>query len=306
MSPRPTLNTAQSDPAAYRSPGSRSRVHTCLAPSKSQSDSFGGTPQGHQTLRGAGWLALARRAPAGGRYNAQAGLRAGRRVRRRLPDAAPGAQHDRPAEPTPRRSCPGRRPGTGSGMDQCTAVASPSSSWARSQTVITRSPSYRTSLMCRGRSRGSGRRWRPAAAMAPGSIAAAGWVPAETAGTVLAWRHSAAARWERAELAVHTNSTRSAVAGRRGGQRVQGAGDQLQVGAAPVAFRPAAGDDPGLFQHVHVVREQVGRHGQHGSQLGGGRVPGQQRVGDPQPGRVGQRGVQDGAPGQVRGSISSH
>ena len=40
--------------------------------------------------------------------------------------------------------------------------------------------------MCRGRSRGSGSRWRPAAATAPGSIAAAGWVPADTAGTVLA------------------------------------------------------------------------------------------------------------------------
>ena len=36
---------------------------------------------------------------------------------------------------------PGSPAGTGSGMDQCTAVASPSSSWARSHTVITRSPS---------------------------------------------------------------------------------------------------------------------------------------------------------------------
>ena len=57
---------------------------------------------------------------------------------------------------------------------------------------------------------GSGRRCRPAAAIAPGSIAAAGWVPADTAGTALALRHSAAARCERAELAVHTNSTRAA------------------------------------------------------------------------------------------------
>ena len=106
--------------------------------------------------------------------------------------------------------------GTGSGMDQCTAVASASSSWARSHTVITRSPCCRTSLMWRGRSRGSGRRWRPAAAIAPGSIAAAGRVPADTAGTLLVWRHSAAARCERAELAVHTNSTRSAA--RAGGR----------------------------------------------------------------------------------------
>ena len=64
--------------------------------------------------------------------------------------------------------------GTGSGTDQCDGGLTASSSWARSQTVMTRSPSCRTSLMWRGRSRGSGRRWRPAAAMAPGSIAAAG------------------------------------------------------------------------------------------------------------------------------------
>ena len=64
--------------------------------------------------------------------------------------------------------------------------------------------------MWRGRSRGSGRRWRRAAAIAPGSIRAAGWVPADAAGTVLARRHSAAARCERAELAVHTNRTRRA------------------------------------------------------------------------------------------------
>ena len=119
--------------------------------------------------------------------------------------------------------------------------------------------------------------WRRAAAIAPGSIRAAGWVPADTAGTVLARRHSAAARCERAELAVHTNSTRGAARDGRGGQRVQRAGDQLQVGAAAVAFGPAAGDDPGLFQHVQVMGEQVGRHGQHGGQLGRRCVPGQQR-----------------------------
>ena len=70
--------------------------------------------------------------------------------------------------------------------------------------------------MCRGRRRRSGRWWRPAAAIAPGSIAAAGRVPAEAAGISLARRHSAAARCERAELAVHTNSTRRAV--RAGGR----------------------------------------------------------------------------------------
>ena len=38
---------------------------------------------------------------------------------------------------------PGSPKGTGSGMDQCTAAASVSSSWARSQTVTTRSPWFR-------------------------------------------------------------------------------------------------------------------------------------------------------------------
>ncbi len=71
--------------------------------------------------------------------------------------------------------------------------------------------------MWRGRRRRSGRWCRPAAAIAPAAIAAAGWVPAEAAGTVLARRHSAAARCERAEFAVHTNSTRRAV---RAGGRV--------------------------------------------------------------------------------------
>ncbi len=92
----------------------------------------------------------------------------------------------------------------------------------------------------------------------------------------------------------------------RGGQRVQRAGDQLQVGAAAVALGPAPGDDPGLLQHVQVVGEQVGRHGQHGGQLGRRRVPGQQGVGDLQPRRVGQRRVHSRPPGQIRGSLSSH
>jgi hypothetical protein len=38
-----------------------------------------------------------------------------------------------------------------------------------------------------------------------------GRVPADAAGTLLARRHSAAARCERAELAVHTNNTRRAL-----------------------------------------------------------------------------------------------
>ncbi len=65
-------------------------------------------------------------------------------------------------------------------------------------------------------------------------------------------------------------------AGWRRSQRAQGAGgawDKPQVGTAAIALGPAAADDSGLLQHVQVVRQQVGRHGQHGRQLGRGRVP---------------------------------
>jgi hypothetical protein len=45
-----------------------------------------------------------------------------------------------------------------------------------------------------------------------------GWVPAEVAGVLLSWFQMAAASWERAEFAVHTNSTRGP-AGRLSGMR---------------------------------------------------------------------------------------
>jgi Major intrinsic protein len=86
--------------------------------------------------------------------------------------------------------------------------------------------------MCRGRSRGSARRWRSAAATAPGSIAAAGCVPADIAGTLLARRQSAAARCERAELAVHTNSTRIFALARSGRSRAAPAAVGAYIGAA--------------------------------------------------------------------------
>ncbi len=39
-------------------------------------------------------------------------------------------------------------------------------------------------------------------------MVSAGWVPAEVAGMSLAWVQRAAASWERAVLAVQTNTTR--------------------------------------------------------------------------------------------------
>jgi hypothetical protein len=102
------------------------------------------------------------------------------RFRRRWPG---GARTDRcggSARPVPRRSwpVPGRdrdRPAYSGQFAELLMgqVADPDD----------QVPSYRTSLTCLGRSRGSGSLCRCAAAIAPGSIAAAGWVPADATGT---------------------------------------------------------------------------------------------------------------------------
>ena len=97
--------------------------------------------------------------------------------------------------------------GTGSGTDQSTAAWPPSSSRATSHTVITRSPSSSTSLMGRGRSRGSGGRYH-GRRRSRRDRSVRRLVPAETAPGRRWPGADAAARCERAELAVHTNSTR--------------------------------------------------------------------------------------------------
>ena len=220
-------------------------------------------------------------------------------VRRRRPGAARAVRRGRSSWVRAVSKLAGSPAGTGSGTDQCSAAARPSSSWARSHTVMTRSSSCWTSPMWRGRSRGSGRRCRAAAAIAPGSIAGRRVRPGRCRrdGAGPAPQRGGQVRAGRVGGAHEQHPPRGP--GRRGGQGVQGAGDQLQVGAAAVALGAAAGDDPGLLQHVQVVGEQVGRHAQHRGQLGRRGVPGEQRVGDLQPGRVGQRRMHGGAPGQV-------
>src|SRR5690625_714372 len=105
---------------------------------------------------------------------------------------------------------------TGSGTDQWMSIGVVSSSWALSHTLMTRSPALSTPSTCWGATRGRSRRWRRATSRASGWIWSAGWVPAEVTGTALARRHSAAARWERAELRVQTNTTRATARWSRG------------------------------------------------------------------------------------------
>ena len=147
--------------------------------------------------------------------------------------------------------------------DQCTAAWPPSSSRARSHTVTTRSPSPWTSLMCRGRSRGSGSRWRRAAAIAPGSIAGPGWVPADAAGTAAgpAPQRGGQVRARRVGGAHEQHPPRRtgpAAWPPSPGRRESAAG--RSAGGRP---RTGGGDHPGLLQHVQMVRQQVRRHRQH-------------------------------------------
>ncbi len=97
---------------------------------------------------------------------------------------------------------------TGSGTDQCIRPRPPSSSWAESQTVITQSSATSTWSTARGLRARRATPWRAAVAIAPGSMAAAGCVPADATGTALHRCQRAVANWERAELPVHTKTTR--------------------------------------------------------------------------------------------------
>ena len=78
---------------------------------------------------------------------------------------------------------------------------------------------------------------------------------------VLSWFQVAAASWDRAELAVHTNTTR-----RRGDRRMSGEGGgpddgmvtaQLDVAAAAVSFGTDSPDDRGFFEDPQVVGQQI-------------------------------------------------
>ena len=131
-----------------------------------------------------------------------------------------------------RRRAPGRGSTSAASRDRGS-----SSSWARSQTVTTRGGSVATASSGRGRARPRRSSCRWAAFTAPGSTAAAGWVPAEPAGRPVASRHSAAASWERAELAVQTNRASPSSTGRDGASPSRASTRRLHVAAAAVAAR---------------------------------------------------------------------
>ena len=232
-----------------------------------------------------GQLPAASRAPGPGVTRP---ARLARGIAARLRDAARGARCDRSAPRAPCRSCRGRRPGPGPGRTSAPLPAAQLlvSQVAHCDNEVTVVPDVadvpgphpgQRQLMTLG----GGYRAR----VDRGGRA----VPADTAGTLLAWRHSAAARCERAELAVHTNSTRRSGARRAAGRAIPGRPVSAagRCGAGPL--RPAPGDESGLLQHAQVMRKQVRRHREHSRQLQGGRVARAQRVGDEQPGRVGQR-----------------
>ena len=76
-------------------------------------------------------------------------------------------------------------------------------------------------------------------------------------------------------------------AGLSADERIERARYQLHVTAAAVPFRTAAGEQPGLLEHMQMVGEQVGRHREHVRQVRRGDVAESEGVGDQQPGRVG-------------------
>jgi hypothetical protein len=69
--------------------------------------------------------------------------------------------------------------------------------------------------------------------------------------------HSAAANWERAELWVHTNTTRGAVRRQAGMRSFRALAFQAQVSAPMVPLGPHPLDHSGLVGQLHVVRQQV-------------------------------------------------
>ena len=89
-------------------------------------------------------------------------------------------------------------------------------------------------------------------------------------------------------------------------QRVERAGRECQVGAAPVCLRAVPGQHTDPLQGADMVGEQVRRHVEQTLQLGRGRLTQQERVDDGQPAGFAQGGVHCGAPHQPTIPLSLH
>jgi hypothetical protein len=143
--------------------------------------------------------------------------------------------------------------------------------------------------------------WRRAVLRAPGRTLAAGWIPADAAGTALIAFHRAAVSWDRAEFAVHTNTTRGTliVTGRelavtarlRGGPQGLIAKTELDIAAPPIAFGPDPTDDAGILQDIQVMGQYIAARPGGLGQLAGRGIAGDQAVDDRQSHQIAQRSV---------------
>ena len=196
---------------------------------------------------------------------------------------------------------------TGSGTDQCRSATWPSSSWAWSQTVMTRSPPAWTSSRRRGRSRRSGR-WCRCGSRDGAGVDPRGGMGAGARRRERDWRGARARRRAASGRSWRCRRTALGALPRTvAGRRVSRApGTRLQVGAPPVALGPRPHDDALVLEHLEVVGQQVGGHGQHRRQLGRGGVAEAELSTIAQSRRVGQRGVHRGTPPQLGRSLSVH
>ena len=166
-----------------------------------------------------------------------------------------------------------------------------SSSWARSQTVITRSASSSTSPISFGR---AAERSRPGATRRRdgAGVNAFGRVRACALGGLVRELRPQRCCELRARRVVRADEQWSGAAS-SGWQHqfVERMTVQVHVAASPVAARAAACDEPDMLEHVEVVSEQVGWNIDDLLQLDRRTIGSCELVHDRQAGRVAERGV---------------
>ncbi len=93
-------------------------------------------------------------------------------------------------------------------------------------------------------------------------------------------------------------------------QLVEAGGAETEIRPASVCLGPTLLHQSGAFEHAEMVGEQVGGDPQVALEVGGRDVADAECINDPEPGRVGQRGVQLHAAGEariaLRNSLSRH